>query len=75
MSEHKTENSRLLPIAEVNGKEFLVDIKNRQFRKFGDSDEVIAMHSKQGRKIVEDMPTSEWKCYGFSTGAADKTEV
>ena len=75
MTGRKLENGRLLPVAEVNGKEFLVDIENRQFRDFKNGDEVIAMHSEQGKKIVKDMQASEWKCHGLSTGTTDEAEV
>ena len=62
-------------MAEVDGKEFLVDIENRQFRNINNCEEVIAMHSEQGKKMVKDMQVSAWKCYGLSTGRADKAEV
>ena len=78
MSGHKVEKvqePRLLPVAELNGQEFLVDVENRQFRNFKDSNEVIGMHSQQGRKMVKDMQGSEWRSCGLSTGTVDKAEV
>jgi len=66
---------RLLPVARLNGQEFLVDVENRQFRNFKNSDEVISMHSQRGRKMVKDMQGSEWKCYGLSTGRTGRAEV
>jgi len=75
MSEHKTEKEpRLLPVAEVNGREFLVDVENRLFRNFTHPDEVIGMHSQQGRQMVKDMQTSKWRCHGLFTGT-DEAEV
>jgi hypothetical protein len=65
---------RLLPLAEVGGRKFLVDVENRLFRNFTDPDEVIEMHSKQGRKVVRDIQGSEWRCHGLSTGT-DEAEV
>ena len=59
---------RLLPVAKLEEKEFLVDVKNRLFRNFTNPDEVISMHSVQGRKMVKDMQGSEWRSYGVSTG-------
>jgi hypothetical protein len=41
----KMQEPRLLPVAKLNGREFLVDVENRQFRNFKNSDEVIGMHS------------------------------
>jgi hypothetical protein len=78
MTAHKVENGqepRLLPVAKLDGQEFLVDVENRQFRNFKNSDEVIGMHSQQGRKMVKDMQGSDWKGYGLSTGAVNRAEV
>ena len=76
MSELKVDNEpRLLPVVEVDGHEFLVDVENRQFRNYTNPDEVIGMHSEQGRKIVRDMQGSEWRCYGISTKTSDEAEV
>ena len=71
----KGEESRLLPLARLNGQEFLVDIENRQFRNFKNSDEVIEMHSQQGRQVLKDMQGTEWNCHGLFTGSTDKAEV
>ena len=69
MSEHKTEKEpRLLPVAEVDGREFLVDVENRLFRNFTHPDEVIGMHSAQGRKMLRDMQGSRWRCHGLFMG-------
>jgi len=76
MSEHKADNEpRLLPVAKLDGHEFLVDIENRQFRNFTNPDEVIWMHSQQGRKMLKDMQGSKWQSYGLSTGKIDRAEV
>ena len=78
MSGCKVENRqepKLLPVAELNGQEFLVDIENRQFRKFMNPDEVIGMHSEQGRKMLKDMQGGEWSCHGLSTVTTDEAEV
>ena len=75
MSRRKDENEpRLLPVAEVDGREFLVDIKNRLFRNFNEPDEVIGMHSEQGRKMLKDMQGSEWRCHGLWPGT-DEAEA
>lgn len=67
--------SQLLPVARINGQEFLVDIENRQFRNFGNTDEVIKMHSQRGRQMIKDMQGSDCKSYGLSTGKIKKAEM
>ena len=75
MSGRKVEKEpRLLPVAEVNGREFLVDVENRLFRNFTNSDEVIGMHSQKGRKMIKDMRGSQWRCHGLFAGT-DEAEV
>ena len=64
---NKGQEPRLLPVAELGGREFLVDVENRQFRNFTKPDEVIGMHSEQGRKMLKDMQGSEWRCHGLCT--------
>jgi len=71
---HKVQEPRLLPVAEVNGREFLVDVENRLFKNFTHPDEVIGMHSQQGRQMVKDMRGIKWRCHGLSTGT-DEAEV
>jgi hypothetical protein len=66
---------RLLPVAKLNGQEFLVDVENRQFRNLKNSDEVIGMHSQLGRKMLKDMQEGEWSCHGISTATTDEAEV
>ena len=76
MSGHEADSEpRLLPVAQVNGQEFLVDVENRLFRSFTNPDEVIGMHSPQGRRILKDMQGSQWRCHGLSTGTTDEAEV
>ena len=62
---------KLLPVAELNGREFLVDIENRQFRNFNEPSEVIGMHSQKGRKMLGDMQGTEWRCHGLFTGTGE----
>jgi len=78
MSEDKIEKvqeTKLLPVVEVDGREFLVDVENRMFRNFTNPDEVIGMHSEHGRKTIKEMQDSAWKSYGLSTGTIKKAEV
>ena len=76
MSGHEKElEPRLLPVAKLNGQEFLVDIENRQFRSFKNSDEVIGMHSQRGRQMVKEMQEGKWSCHVISTATTDEAEV
>ena len=78
MSGRKGDNKaepRLLPVAEVDCREFLVDVENRLFRDFTKPDEVIGMHSKQGGKLLKDMQGDKWFCHGIFTGTSDEAEV
>ena len=77
MLEHKVQKvqeSRLLPVAKLDGREFFVDVENRQFRSFTNPNEVIGMHSEQGRQMVKDMQGSKWCCHGLFAGT-DEAEV
>ena len=67
------QDGKLLPIARLYGKEFLVDIENRQFRNFRDPDEVIWMYSERGRQMVKDMQGSSWDSFGVLTGIVGDT--
>lgn len=69
----KVQEPRLLPVAKMNGQEFLVDLENRQFTNFKNLDEVIGMHSKQGKKMVKEMQGRGWSCHGLlkSTDGAE----
>jgi len=76
MSVHKVQKEpTLLPVAIIHGQEFLIDVDNRQFRNLKNSDEVIEMHSQQGRKMVKDIQGSDWNSYGLSTGKINKAEM
>ena len=61
-------DTKLLPLAKVADKEFLVDIENREFRDFDNSKNVIRMHSPIGRQIISDMQGTGWNNMGISTG-------
>jgi len=78
MSGRKVEKAlepRLLPVAEVDGQQFLVDVENRLFRELTNPDVLIGMHSERGKKMVRDMQGSKWRCHGLSTETTDEAEV
>lgn len=66
---------KLLPIAKVLGREFLIDVECREFRDFNDPEDVIKMHSSAGRQIIRDMQGTEWNSMGISTVRQDVFEV
>ena len=67
--------TKLLPLARVAGREFLVDVENREFRDFDDSENIIKMHSIAGRQILEQMQGTDWNSMGISTGRQNRLEV
>ena len=68
-------DTKLLPLAKVAGREFLVDIENREFRDFEDSENIIKMHSIAGKQILEQMQDTDWDSMGISTGRQNGIEV
>jgi hypothetical protein len=69
------QDAKLLPMAKVLGREFLIDIENRELRDFNDPENVISMHSPIGRQIIKEMQGTEWNSMGISTGRQDGFEV
>jgi hypothetical protein len=67
------EDARLLPVVEWDGREFLVDIEARQFRNVDNMNDVIGMHSLQGRAIVEQMRDTSWRVFAVDCGPTDLT--
>ena len=55
----------LLPITKVDGKEYLVDVEQREFREFNNPASVINMHSEEGRRIVEMSFGQQWRRHGL----------
>jgi hypothetical protein len=61
-------DARLLPVIEWDGREFLVDVGARQFRNVEDMNDVIGMHSPQGRLILEQMQSITWHVFAVDSG-------
>ena len=57
------EHTRLLPVLELDGREFLVDIDNHQFINTDDLSHCISMYSKQGDALVNAMQDTEWRSF------------
>ena len=61
-------DTRLLPVIQWEGREFLVDVDARRFRNVNDTDDSIGMHSPQGRAIVRQMRDTEWHVFAVDSG-------
>jgi len=70
----ETNEARLLPILKVDGIEYLVDVERREFRELKNPASVIHMHSKRGRKIVEQSRGKQWPSFGLAKPAAQSSE-
>jgi len=55
--------SCLLPVVKVDGIEYIVDVKQREFREFGNPDNAVNMHSDKGRQMVNDIVGGQWESY------------
>lgn len=69
------EKAELLPIVKLGGKEFLVDIDNREFIDTNDLNHCISMHSEKGRDMANGMSDTEWHCFSVYPGKQDGMEV
>ncbi|MFA6424667.1 MAG: hypothetical protein WCW64_00610 [Phycisphaerae bacterium] len=70
-----SEDAKLLPIATIDGREFLVDIEQRELRDFNDPENIIRMHSPAGRQLISGMQGTQWNSMGVSKGADRGMEV
>lgn len=69
------ENTYLVPLVELNGNEYLVDIKNRLLIDSNDFKNCIDMRSKKGRKMVDEMAGTEWHNFVVYPDKEDGMEV
>jgi len=69
------ENAQLVPLVELSGQKFLVDIDNRQFVDNNDLNHCIDMHSKKGRELVNEMLGVEWRTFGIYPRDEDGMKV
>ena len=44
------QDARLLPVVKLYGEEFVVDVDSREFRDVDDPENVVNMHSAEGRR-------------------------
>ena len=61
--EKMNENTKLLPVVKLDGREFLVDIESREFIDTGDLSYCISMYSRKGHAMVNAMEGREWNCF------------
>ena len=66
---------KLLPITKIDGREFLIDIENREFRDFDNPENIIKMHSPVGRQVLSDIQGTQWNSMGISTGRQKDSAV
>lgn len=59
----KMVNEKLVPLVKIGNREFFVDIDKREFVDANDTNRCINMHSKQGRRMVDEMIATEWHCF------------
>ena len=69
------QDTKLLPVIKLYGREFLVDVERREFRDFDNSGTVIKMHSPVGRQILREMHGTDWNSMGISTDRQGGLEV
>ena len=69
------QDTKLLPLIKLYGKEFLVDVERREFRDFDDPDNVVKMHSSVGRQLIKEIQGTDWNSMGISTGRQGGLEV
>ena len=73
--EQINQDIKLLPLAKIDGRDFLVDIEHHEFRDFDNTGTVIKMHSPVGRQILREMQGTDWNSMGISTGRQGGLEV
>jgi hypothetical protein len=69
------QDTRLLPVVELDGKEYMIDIANRQFLARPPVQKSIPMHSDEGRRMVRNMQRIEWRTYAIEPANEPFLEV
>ena len=68
------QDAKLLPIVELNGTEYVVDIERREFRESHCPQNSVGMHTEQGREMVKAMIGTEWRAFAID-GCLPRAEV
>jgi hypothetical protein len=69
------QEQRLLPVVQIDGAEYLVDVERRQFVVYEAPELVVDMHSEKGRILVEKMHGMEWRAYALEPDEEHLLEV
>ena len=69
------QESQLLPIVDLEGIEYFVDIDRRQFRAVTDVGNTVGFHTMQGRDMVKAMMGMEWRTFAVDSDKKDGMEV
>ena len=70
----KEQEPRLLPVLQLHGKEFFVDVEKTEFRDVNDL-ENVNMHSDEERQMVRKMAGMEWLVFRVDREQAKASEV
>lgn len=62
---NKLNEAHLLPMVQINGRQYLIDIAERGFRKAEDPEDLISFYTEAGRKMVRQCTGTEWRRYGL----------
>jgi hypothetical protein len=75
MKMNAKQDARLLPVVELDGREYLIDVENRQFLARQPVQKSIPMHSDEGKKMVQNMQGIEWRTYAIESANEPSLEV
>ena len=64
-NENTNDELWLLPIFDLDGIEYFVDIDRRQFSQVSKENIIVPFHSQQGRAMVKAMLGMEWRKHGI----------
>ena len=59
------QESQLLPIVDLKGIEYFVDVDRRQFRAVNDIGNTVGFHTMHGRDMVKAMMDTEWRRFAI----------
>jgi len=61
------QDAKLLPVVELNGTEYVIDIERREFREAHCPQNSVGMHTEQGRQMVKAMSGTEWRTFAIDS--------
>jgi len=59
----------------MQGREFVFDVENREFRDEDDPENTVDIHSGEGRRRVREMAGTEWRVYRVVRGQVQALEA